>query len=306
MVISSLKQQALHESSILSILARHFPFVSNLWRRSQPKSTNTHVEDEIENVHLPKVSSSSEPGEMEDIVAVMERFDHSEEAQTEWSNDNNNDSRLNVFPFKLFHPEVSCALNLFNFCYSGIYNSMSGQSEAELFDPRTEPSNFHNQITEGSSINSLLIVAVGLPTSAVGKSCQYFYLAIMVKMHYLGTPSFQRGPLDGWNLGPGYQTAQEWARERAADPGSTSTLDNLSIFCLPVGVRPLEELKDRTTVFNVSKLLEPKNGDDVKALPLFRDFTSTASTLLKGRTADGQKKQGGLSSRAASMLVIFK
>ncbi|XP_044489194.1 protein ACCUMULATION AND REPLICATION OF CHLOROPLASTS 3 isoform X2 [Mangifera indica] len=236
LTLDSLKQQALHESSILSILARHFPFVSNLWRRSQPKSTNTHVEDEIENVHLPKVSSSSEPGEMEDIVAVMERFDHSEEAQTEWSNDNNNDS------------------------------SMSGQSEAELFDPRTEPSNFHNQITEG-------------------------------------TPSFQRGPLDGWNLGPGYQTAQEWARERAADPGSTSTLDNLSIFCLPVGVRPLEELKDRTTVFNVSKLLEPKNGDDVKALPLFRDFTSTASTLLKGRTADGQKKQGGLSSRAASMLA---
>lgn len=183
---------------------------------------------------------------------------------------------------------------------------MSGQSEAELFDPGTEPSNFHDQITEGSSVNSLATVTVDLPICTVVKSCQYFYLAIMVKMHYLGTPSFQREPLDGWNLGPGYQTAQEWARERAADSGSTSTLDNLSIFCLPVGVRLSEELKDRASILNISKLQEPKSGDDVKALPLVRDFYSTASTLLKGRTGDGQKKQGGLSSRAASMLVIFK
>ncbi|XP_031283124.1 protein ACCUMULATION AND REPLICATION OF CHLOROPLASTS 3-like isoform X2 [Pistacia vera] len=233
--LGSLEQQASHKSSILSRLALHFPFVSNLWRRSHPKANNTQGKNAIEDACLPKVISSPEPGEMENIIAVMERFNYSEEAQTVLGNDNYNDS------------------------------SVSGQSKAELFDPRTEPSNFYDQITEG-------------------------------------TPSFQREPLDGWNLGPGYRTAQKWARERAADSGSTSTLDNLSIFCLPVGVRLSEEFKDRASILNISKLQEPKTGDDVKALPLVRDLYSTASSLLKGRTADGQKKKGGLSSRAASML----
>ncbi|KAJ0096254.1 hypothetical protein Patl1_15695 [Pistacia atlantica] len=270
--LGSLEQQASHKSSILSRLALHFPFVSNLWRRSHPKANNTQGKNAIEDACLPKVISSPEPGEMENIIAVMERFNYSEEAQTVLGNDNYNDS------------------------------SVSGQSKAELFDPRTEPSNFYDQITEGSYVNFLAIVTIDLPIWTVVKFCQYFYLAIMVKMHYLGTPSFQREPLDGWNLGPGYRTAQKWARERAADSGSTLTLDNLSIFCLPVGVRLSEELKDRASILNISKLQEPKTGDDVKALPLVRDFYSTASSLLKGRTADAQKKKGGLSSRAASML----
>lgn len=100
-------------------------------------------------------------------------------------------------------------------------------------------------------------------------------------------------------------------------------LDNLSIFCLPVGVRSPELLKD-----NVNHLLtqnpETKTKDDVnvKAQPAVnlsmsswspltdtgleavREFYNLASALVKGKHADNPK-QGNLSVRAASMLVIW-
>lgn len=135
----------------------------------------------------------------------------------------------------------------------------------------------------------------------------------------------QREPLNSCNLGPGHQIAQEWAKERAADAGATPVLDNLSIFCLPVGVRPSEQLTDCSEGVSNSHAThqqELKSEDDVKAVPtvnsnisslgalngasfdVVRDFYSSASTLLKGKTVDAQKKQGVLSIRAASMLCI--
>ncbi|KAK2349998.1 phosphatidylinositol 4-phosphate 5-kinase [Trifolium repens] len=57
-----------------------------------------------------------------------------------------------------------------------------------------------------------------------------------------GDSAFQREQLGKWNLGPGFEVAKEWAQEREAD--ATPMVDNLSIFHLPVGVRPSEELKD--------------------------------------------------------------
>lgn len=106
-------------------------------------------------------------------------------------------------------------------------------------------------------------------------------------------------------MGPGYQIAQQWAKERSADSRASTVIDNLGIFCLPVGVRASEELDF------FSQQQEPKTEDDVKepltgaSFDVMRDFYSTAATLLKGKTADVRKKQGVLSTRAASMLVIF-
>lgn len=121
-------------------------------------------------------------------------------------------------------------------------------------------------------------------------------------------------------MGPGDQIAQEWAKERAADSGATTTLDNLSIFHLPVGVRPLEELNDSPNISNTTQHPETKIGDEIKAQPLVTskmpwdeltgagfeavmDLYNSASTVLKGKYADIPKKQGMLSVRAASMLV---
>lgn len=123
-------------------------------------------------------------------------------------------------------------------------------------------------------------------------------------------------------MGPGYQIAQEWAKERAAEAGTNSVLDKLSIFSLPVGVRPSEELKDNAQISSLRHQTEPKAEDDLKVQPVVnlntpwneltdsgleavRDFVSTASVLLKGKYSDRPRKQGLLSVRAASMLVFF-
>lgn len=141
-------------------------------------------------------------------------------------------------------------------------------------------------------------------------------------MHYQELPAFQRQPLVSWNLGPGYQLAKDWAKERAAEDGATVILDNLSTFCLPVGVRPPEELKDGVNISFPTQNPETKTENDVKAQPAVnlsmsswssftdtgleavKEFYNTASTLVKGKDADNPKKQGNLSVRAASMLVI--
>ncbi|KAK8370189.1 hypothetical protein V6Z12_A01G161300 [Gossypium hirsutum] len=78
------------------------------------------------------------------------------------------------------------------------YDSGSDQNEIALLDGKTDFSSYYDDITEG-------------------------------------IPTFSREPLSRWNLGPGNQLAKEWAKERAADSEATPVLDNLSIFCLPVG-----------------------------------------------------------------------
>lgn len=102
-----------------------------------------------------------------------------------------------------------------------------------------------------------------------------------------GTPIFQREPIIGRNMGPGYQIAQEWAKERLGDSGPRLTHDNLSIFNLPVGVRSSEELKDSPYISNTSNS-EPNIENDVKSQPFI--------------TPNLPKKEGMLSARAASML----
>ncbi|KAK4264122.1 hypothetical protein QN277_029454 [Acacia crassicarpa] len=124
-----------------------------------------------------------------------------------------------------------------------------------------------------------------------------------------GDSACRREKLINWNLGPGYEVAQEWAKQRAAD-ATTTIADNVGIFNLPVGVRSSEQLKDCS---EVSMAQEPATENDVKApnksmswsaltdagLEAVVDFTST---LLNGKYADKSNKQGVLSVRAASML----
>ncbi|KAJ8760503.1 hypothetical protein K2173_015170 [Erythroxylum novogranatense] len=130
-------------------------------------------------------------------------------------------------------------------------------------------------------------------------------------------PPIQREPLNSWNLGPGYQIAQKWAKEMAE---ANAKLDNLSIFTLPVGVRPPDEPKDSLNISYSTEFTSPKTDDSVKEQALvdssisswgalteasilaMKDFYSNASTQLKSRKADVPKKQGVLSIRAASML----
>ncbi|GMP59545.1 hypothetical protein CsSME_00022790 [Camellia sinensis var. sinensis] len=122
-----------------------------------------------------------------------------------------------------------------------------------------------------------------------------------------GAPAFQREPLIRQNLGP------------ANDSGATPTLDNLSIYRLPVGVKPSEELENILSISNTVHL-EKVTGDDMKAqtqitprmswdaltdagFEVVSEFYDNASALLKGNDTDVSKKQGVLSVRAASMLV---
>ncbi|KAL5830002.1 hypothetical protein ACOSQ3_019470 [Xanthoceras sorbifolium] len=262
--LGSFEQRPTQDSSILSRLAHHFPFVFNLLRRHYPRSNNTPGKNGLENAHHSKVISPSDSSETEDRIAVegvAEGFDnYSEEVQTVLSNYNCIDSSI-----------------------SSNHSGGSRQFEAELFNARTEPSSFYNQTFEG-------------------------------------IPALRREPLNSWNLGPGHQIAQEWAKERAADAGATPMLDKLSIFCLPVGVRPSDQLSNGVSISHTTQQRELKSEDDVKALPtvdsnisslgaltgasfeVVRDIYSTASTLLKGKTVDARKKQGVLSVRAASML----
>ncbi|XP_022725113.1 protein ACCUMULATION AND REPLICATION OF CHLOROPLASTS 3 isoform X3 [Durio zibethinus] len=161
------------------------------------------------------------------------------------------------------------------------YDSESDQKEVALLDGKTDSSSYYDEIIEG-------------------------------------IPTFHREPLSGWNLGPGHQLAQEWAKERAADSEATPVLDNLSIFRLPVGVRSSEELKERVNTLYAIEFAESKSENGVKApalpsssrswgalndasLEVMREFYNITSTLLKTKTGV-LKKQGLLSARAASML----
>ncbi|XWS64010.1 hypothetical protein CRYUN_Cryun06bG0150200 [Craigia yunnanensis] len=161
------------------------------------------------------------------------------------------------------------------------YDSGSDQNEVALLDGKTDSSSYYDENTEG-------------------------------------IPTFHREPLSGWNLGPGHRLAQEWAKERAADSEATPVLENLTIFCLPVGVRSSEELKEGVDTLYATEFPESNSENGVKApaLPsssrswgalndasfeVMREFYNTASTLLKGKSGV-LNKQGVLSARAASML----
>lgn len=133
-----------------------------------------------------------------------------------------------------------------------------------------------------------------------------------------GQPSFERELINSWNVGPGLDIAEQWAKERAVSFGATAKSDKLN--ALPVGVKPSEQSKDGSQFLNPPQPADLKNIDDrtgeVFDNPNFRswdaltdasfeaimDFCNATSTYLKGKSADVPKKQGLLSARASSML----
>ncbi|XP_050231897.1 protein ACCUMULATION AND REPLICATION OF CHLOROPLASTS 3, chloroplastic isoform X2 [Mercurialis annua] len=209
-------------------------------------------------------------------------------------------------------PQLSKELNSSE--SAAIESSSAASGVAEGMDkgyeePETLPSSNYHDIN--SSSNEAKEDEIGLSDAETTTSSNLY------EQFTEETPVLQREPLTSWNWGPGYQIAQEWAKERAGD---TSMLDNLSIFRLPVGVRSWEESKEGLNVSYATELFEPKTEGVVKeqkiaissvsslgalsdtGFLLVRDFYNSASTMLKSRNVDVPKKQGVLSVRAASML----
>ncbi|KAM7487850.1 hypothetical protein LguiB_025334 [Lonicera macranthoides] len=105
-----------------------------------------------------------------------------------------------------------------------------------------------------------------------------------------GAP-FEWEPLNRENIGSAYQITRDWTSEGADNSGATSVLDNLSIYKLPVGVKPSEALKFSSDTSSTGNCPEKIYVADMKA-----------ESQLTVNYANASKKQGLLSSRAASML----
>ncbi|KAG5531932.1 hypothetical protein RHGRI_026514 [Rhododendron griersonianum] len=135
-----------------------------------------------------------------------------------------------------------------------------------------------------------------------------------------GVPAFQREPLIPRNLGPGFRISEEWTNQGANDCRAISTLDNLRIYKLPVGVKPSEELKNCLNLSNTIHHQEKSGEEDMMAqtqapprmswdaltdagFEAVSEFYDSASAVFKGTDTDVCKKQGVLSARASSMLV---
>ncbi|KAG2707718.1 hypothetical protein I3760_05G160400 [Carya illinoinensis] len=267
LIVGDTRQQSSKQSSILSTLAQHFPFVFDLLRRHNLQLNEIERNDLHENASPCEGLDSRDSSERGNGIDVNGIAEDSEKYPKEFkavvsSNDNE------FYASRDYDNESE---------QSKVGSSETGSSET------TMSASFYNAITEG-------------------------------------TPAFQREPLMSWNLGPAYQIAEEWAKERVFDTGTKPMLDNLSVFHLPVGVRPSEELEDNVNSSFTTPNLDPETRDDLKALPAANSSTSSLSALTdagfeamrdfynhtftppKGKYVSVPKKQGVLSVRAASML----
>ncbi|KAJ0966793.1 hypothetical protein J5N97_023710 [Dioscorea zingiberensis] len=121
-----------------------------------------------------------------------------------------------------------------------------------------------------------------------------------------------------WNISPGYQIAQVWAKERAILSG-TDKIDKLDILTSSshIGVKSSDQISDGL-LYSDSKLPKAFGGTsrvsivpsglssmDLKTgggLEAIKDMYSSALTRLKGKDAIKPRKRGLLSDRAASVL----
>ncbi|XP_039134994.1 protein ACCUMULATION AND REPLICATION OF CHLOROPLASTS 3 isoform X2 [Dioscorea cayenensis subsp. rotundata] len=121
-----------------------------------------------------------------------------------------------------------------------------------------------------------------------------------------------------WDVSPGYQIAQVWAKERAILSG-TEKIDKLDTFTFSshIGVKSSDQISDGSS-YSDSKLpksfggtsrislvppsipyMELKSGTGFEAI---KDMYSSAVTRLKGKQEIRPRKRGLLSDRAASVL----
>ncbi|XP_073144545.1 protein ACCUMULATION AND REPLICATION OF CHLOROPLASTS 3, chloroplastic isoform X2 [Henckelia pumila] len=129
-----------------------------------------------------------------------------------------------------------------------------------------------------------------------------------------GPQMFKRELFTRGNFGPGQSTDPSMYNNSSSDSS-----DSISIYKLPVGVKQLEKSED--TFFTPStkhgadgkvddnKKRQPQASLAVSLIELMEagdfstaDFSNSASVLKKGKVTSNSKKQGVLSTRAASML----
>ncbi|KAJ7954471.1 Protein ACCUMULATION AND REPLICATION OF CHLOROPLASTS 3 [Quillaja saponaria] len=278
---SSSEPQAAQNNGLFSKLAKHFPFVMSFLRGHYQQSIDTSGDSFVE-----KLSPS-------DLIN-SEDFDGKADGNTENGVGDNIDKYYNLINSEDFDGKADGNTE------NGVGDNIDKYYKA--FQPVLSSSNnteLHTLSESAESMDVLFEPLTECDTIAQG-----------------GPPSLQREQLINWNLGPGYQMAQEWAKERAADAGAIPMLDKVSIFHLPVGVRPSEELKDFINVSSATQQQQPESENDLKIpvvdsnIPSWSALTDASfgavrefsSSILKGKNSDNQKKQGVLSIRAASML----
>ncbi|KAL3652886.1 hypothetical protein CASFOL_002567 [Castilleja foliolosa] len=128
-----------------------------------------------------------------------------------------------------------------------------------------------------------------------------------------GTQVFKRELLTRGNLEPGY--SNELSKRGTNFSEATALVDSVSIYKLPVGVKYPEKLKDTSLTSNTKGKVAWRVDDNEKnqhfagpgpsmpwsGLPDI-DFNNSVPSFNKRNSASNNKKQGVLSSRAASML----
>ncbi|ERN17043.1 hypothetical protein AMTR_s00044p00037180 [Amborella trichopoda] len=271
------KQKVAQKRSFFSGLARHFPFVfSFLGRDRDSKSDELPSEQSLKSSRSSKKESCpSDVGttHASNVQNPIEHADDSDGTQFSRNHEENSASRGNF--------ETLALIILDSFCESK-FNHGDGRTEVGFSETFSE---------------------------SVAYSSDYLSE---------GEHSFHRESLAGWNEVPVSLIAQEWAKERAATIQATPRMDEFNSYNLPVGVKHSQVSKDDHLSSCIPQLaeekkLDDKNGEVMHDGPSFdaltdasfevvKDIYNAASTLLVGKTDNGSKKQGLLSTRAASML----
>ncbi|KAM0942174.1 putative tubulin/FtsZ, GTPase domain-containing protein [Dioscorea sansibarensis] len=135
---------------------------------------------------------------------------------------------------------------------------------------------------------------------------------------YTEETDMEREQPGSWDVSPGYQIAQVWAKERALLSG-TDKIDKLDIFnsSSHIGVKSSDQISDGSS-YSDSKLpksfggtsrisLVPPRTRSMELRPgtgfeAIKDMYSSAVTRLKGKEEIRPRKRGLLSDRAASVL----
>lgn len=120
-------------------------------------------------------------------------------------------------------------------------------------------------------------------------------------MDYAGNHMLKRELFARGNNGPGLSNNFTDA---------TTLVDSVSIYRLPVGVKNLEKSEESHVSSNNTKRGAAWRDDGDENGPIVSrsgltdiDFNNNTSIFNKGNNINNSKKQGGLSVRAASMLV---
>lgn len=135
----------------------------------------------------------------------------------------------------------------------------------------------------------------------------FCHVVIPIEMNYTGNHVLKRELFTRGNMGPGHSTE---FKNGTNFNDATALVDSVSIYRLPVGVKKLEKLEEAPVSSNTQRGAAWRVDDNEKTGPAVSwsglndvDFNNSASIFNKGNSTNNSKKHGGLSVRAASMLV---